>query len=223
MLADREKSGGFARNPAQFGMGQPTRLFLIPQLRPCSRRRHDLVAILGWPAPSYISNARRCTMSSVSFFENVFPEDFCKFLLRDSLENLRSGREMWRSNLTWDPAVVRASSPILLRTYNDLLKNSILKQLLDSKVIQHKEYLVLNYACTKLSYIPWHSDKLYDNAVTVYLNETWDRDWGGIYLFRDEETATIRATSRNSIQPLKMMPIPCIRRLLCQVMQRFRE
>ena len=45
-------------------------------------------------------------MSSVSFFENVFPEDFCKFLLRDSLENLRSGREMWRSNLTWDPAAV---------------------------------------------------------------------------------------------------------------------
>lgn len=131
-------------------------------------------------------------MSSVSFFENVFPEDFCKFLLRDSLENLRSGREMWRSNLTWDPAVVRASSPILLRTYNELLKNSILKQLLDSKVIQHKEYTVLNYACTKLSYIPWHSDKLYDNAVTVYLNETWDRDWGGIYLFRDEEAATIR-------------------------------
>jgi hypothetical protein len=131
-------------------------------------------------------------MSSVSFFENVFQEDFCRFLLRDCLENLRSGREIWRSNLTWEPAVVRASSLVLVRTYGDLLKNFILSQLLNAKVIQHKEYVVMNYAWTKLSYIPWHSDKMYDDAVTVYLNETWHRDWGGIYLFSDDETSTIR-------------------------------
>jgi len=131
-------------------------------------------------------------MSTVSFFENVFQEDFCRFLLRDCVETIRSGRETWRSNLTWDPAVVRASSPVLVRTCSDLLKNSILDQLLSAKVIRHKEYLVMNYAGTKLSYIPWHSDKVYADALTVYLNETWHRDWGGIYLFSDEETATIR-------------------------------
>jgi Rps23 Pro-64 3,4-dihydroxylase Tpa1-like proline 4-hydroxylase len=131
-------------------------------------------------------------MSNVSFFENVLKEDFCRFLLRDSLENLTSRREMWRSNLTWDSAVVRASSIVLVRAYNDLLKDSILNQLLNSKVIQHKKYVVLNYAWTKLSYIPWHNDGTHDSAVTVYLNETWHRDWGGIYLFREEETGTIR-------------------------------
>jgi hypothetical protein len=131
-------------------------------------------------------------MPGVEFFENVFQEQFCRFLLCESLELLRSRHCVWRSNLQWNPDVVKASSPVLVRPYNDLLKNSILNQLLKNKIIKHKEYHVMNFVWTKLSYIPWHSDPGESSAITVYLNEKWHEDWGGIFLFREKESEQIK-------------------------------
>jgi Rps23 Pro-64 3,4-dihydroxylase Tpa1-like proline 4-hydroxylase len=62
----------------------------------------------------------------------------------------------------------------------------ILKQLLDRGVINDKNYDVMNYVWTRLSYIPWHNDSIYTSAVTIYLNEFWDPDWGGIYLYHTD-------------------------------------
>jgi Rps23 Pro-64 3,4-dihydroxylase Tpa1-like proline 4-hydroxylase len=87
---------------------------------------------------------------------------------------------------------VKASSPVLVRPYNDLLKNSILNQLLKNNVIKHTDYSVMNFVWTKLSYIPWHDDPAASSAITVYLNEKWHRDWGGIYLFSENEGEQIR-------------------------------
>jgi Rps23 Pro-64 3,4-dihydroxylase Tpa1-like proline 4-hydroxylase len=130
-------------------------------------------------------------VSGVLYFENVFPEDLCRFLLHDALETLRSGQECWRSNLQWHSGVVRASSPVLVRTYNDLVKKAVLDQLLKEKVIEHQEFVVMNYVWSKLGYIPWHNDESHETAVTVYLNDNWNENWGGIYLYRDSETGGI--------------------------------
>jgi Rps23 Pro-64 3,4-dihydroxylase Tpa1-like proline 4-hydroxylase len=62
----------------------------------------------------------------------------------------------------------------------------ILQKLLDNGVINDKTYIVMNYVWTKLSYIPWHNDTTYTSAITIYLNEYWDPDWGGIFLYHTE-------------------------------------
>jgi Rps23 Pro-64 3,4-dihydroxylase Tpa1-like proline 4-hydroxylase len=62
----------------------------------------------------------------------------------------------------------------------------ILQQLHDRGIIEDKNtrnYHVMNYIWSRLSYIPWHNDNIHANAVTIYLNEHWDPDWGGIYLY----------------------------------------
>jgi Rps23 Pro-64 3,4-dihydroxylase Tpa1-like proline 4-hydroxylase len=41
----------------------------------------------------------------------------------------------------------------------------------------------MNYVWTRLSYIPWHNDAASRIAITIYLNEYWDPDWGGIFLY----------------------------------------
>jgi hypothetical protein len=127
-----------------------------------------------------------CEMEDIEFYENVFREDFCKFLFRNSLENLSSGRGFASSNFQWQPEIVRASAAVLVRdydVYDRKLSNIILQQLYDKGVIDDKNYTVMNYVWTRLSYIPWHSDGRRRNAITIYLNEYWDSNWGGIYLY----------------------------------------
>ena len=130
-------------------------------------------------------------MHGLEFYENVFEDAFCKFLLRESLETLRSNQYVWKSNLQWNPPIVKASTPVLLRHYNDLLKKAILDQLLKKEIIKHKEYTVMNYVWTRLSYIPWHNDPHTSSAITVYLNEKWHKDWGGLFLFMERDSEQI--------------------------------
>ena len=66
----------------------------------------------------------------------------------------------------------------------DPLRSLILQQLIDRAVITHRNYSVMNYAWTQLSYIPWHSDDHREQAITVYLNHPWDMNWGGLFLYR---------------------------------------
>jgi hypothetical protein len=131
-------------------------------------------------------------MPSAEFFENVFEDKFCRFLLRESLVILHSNQLVWTTNLRWDPKVVKASAPVLVRPYNDLLKDKILNQLLKKEIIKHKEYDVMNYVWTRLSYIPWHNDGHVRSAITIYLNENWHKDWGGIFLFMEKESEQIK-------------------------------
>jgi hypothetical protein len=35
------------------------------------------------------------------------------------------------------------------------------------------------------SFISWHSDDIHAGGATIYLNETWDKDNGGLFLYRE--------------------------------------
>jgi len=54
-------------------------------------------------------------------------------------------------------------------------------------MIGHRHYHVMNYVWTRLSYIPWHDDGQRPEAITLYLNDQWDLDWGGLILYRDRK------------------------------------
>jgi hypothetical protein len=130
--------------------------------------------------------ARTSTDRRVELFENVFDPQFCTFLLRESQAKLASGRDFSRSNYQWDSGIVRASLPVLVRDYDEAMSALILGQLIKRGVIESNKFSVMNYAWSRLSYIPWHDDPSHKTAITVYLNERWDSDWGGIFLYMDE-------------------------------------
>jgi hypothetical protein len=123
------------------------------------------------------------TNGRVELFDNVFDPQFCTFLLRESQAKLAHGREFSRSNYQWNSNIVRASLPVLVRDYDDSLSDIILSQLIKRGVIETNKFAVMNYAWSRLSYIPWHDDPDHETAVTVYLNDRWDHDWGGIFLY----------------------------------------
>jgi hypothetical protein len=128
---------------------------------------------------------------SVEIFRDVFDPVFCTFLLNDSRAKLADGHEFTRSSYQWANNVVRASQPVLIRHYDPGLSAIILDQLIKRGVISTPDFTVMNYAWSRLSYIPWHNDPLHPLAISVYLNDVWDPDWGGLFLCRDE-TGSIR-------------------------------
>jgi hypothetical protein len=45
------------------------------------------------------------------------------------------------------------------------------------------------------SYIPWHSDNNHKGSLTIYLNQDWDIDTGGYFMFDHKDTNEIYAIS----------------------------
>ena len=131
-------------------------------------------------------------MAKIEFFEAVFDPRFCRFLLEDSRKQLYSGAEFGRSNFHWDKGIVRASHPVLVRDYGAELSAMIIAQLRKRGVVSDGEFSVMNYAWTRLSYIPWHTDRPHRAAATIYLNEKWKPDWGGLFLYMDGSPNEIR-------------------------------
>ena len=117
----------------------------------------------------------------ISFFNDVFDTDYAMYLYDSSMELLTNGSHVWKTNYSWPKNIINASHPVLIRQVSQSDKFKILSTLYDKGVIEDRNYVVLNYLWTKLSYIPWHDDSHVTDAATVYLNPTWHYDWGGTF------------------------------------------
>ena len=122
------------------------------------------------------------------YYENVLDESFCHELFNESLIKFNNGEACWSSNYFWNGPLTKDTHPIFIRDYEGEQKQKILKQLYEKNLIEdiNKEYSVMNYVATRLSYIPWHNDIPYNEGITIYLNEYWEPDWGGMYLYMED-------------------------------------
>lgn len=126
-------------------------------------------------------------MSGVHFYDEVFEKGFCRFLLANSRKALTEGHEFTRSNFQWDARIRQSSAVVLVRDIGAVVGSLILDALEKRTMISHRDYCVMNYAWTRLSHIPWHDDSRWEEAITIYLNETWEPDWGGLFLYREQQ------------------------------------
>ena len=120
--------------------------------------------------------------------KNILDEQFAKDLFKDAHTRFLSPSFEWSTNYNWQPSLVNASHPVLTRPYDPETADKILEALIAKGILTHKNFAVMNYIWTKLSYITWHNDDRYDQAVTIYLNEFWGWDWGGHFLYKTDNT-----------------------------------
>lgn len=129
-------------------------------------------------------------------YTNVFDEEFCYLLYEDCFKIISNNTQyVWRSNYSWNNYVFDGSYPVLCRLLDTELANTVLHKLKDKDIISHDNYSVSNFTWTRLSHIPWHNDSYGDaigEAITIYLNPTWEKNWGGLFLYLEDDVEDIR-------------------------------
>ncbi len=125
--------------------------------------------------------------------ENFITEEFISEVVTMNKELLYEN--VWKSNLGWQDSIISPSGVVLIRDLNkqqvNLLKAYITEKLLpsvDDKIIELEAQA---YVWHNLSFIPWHSDKEEEDqtryAATLFLNQEWEADWGGLFLYKIDE------------------------------------
>lgn len=92
------------------------------------------------------------------------------------------------TNLTdWRQEVVQTSGPILLYTVDESIRDEV-SSVITGKLNLPETYNISYMAYTlggRYSYLPWHDDNVHKFALTVYLNDSWDLNWGGAFMYQD--------------------------------------
>jgi hypothetical protein len=121
----------------------------------------------------------------ISFIEKFFTDEELPILFKEV--NSAEAEPKWRTNKFWSKDIVKKSSAVvslyLSKEINNIIKNKFIKI-----KPEYKEFTFTSqfYMWYPFSYIPQHKDHLYKLASTIYLNETWDIDFGGLFYYKDE-------------------------------------
>lgn len=93
------------------------------------------------------------------------------------------------TNLTsWVPELIGSSGAILIYHIKDALLEEIRLELLHKfQEIKDCKLSVAYTLGSRLSYIQWHADHLHKFAITIYVNEYWDRNWSGSFVYQDDD------------------------------------
>lgn len=128
-------------------------------------------------------------------FDNILSDD----LIKNIMEYFKSmlGRDVWSSSSGWDQNLSLISANILTHQITDkILKKEIKKNIETALNINFEEkeldFTSSIYVWSGGSYITWHPDDCYPYNGTIYLNEEWDSNDGGVFLYKENETNEIR-------------------------------
>jgi len=118
--------------------------------------------------------------TSYNFFSKaVFDE-----ILADMNASIASKDALFNSK-QWSDPVVEYSKPIDIKKLDKGQKNyqSIKNQIYET--IGRFPDGIYYYFWGPGSYIPWHSDDIYSSAFTIYMNEGWNYEDGGLFQYNN--------------------------------------
>jgi len=128
-------------------------------------------------------------------FDNVLSDELIKNIMEYFKSILR--RDVWSSSSGWDQNLSLISTNILTHEItNKILKKEIKKNIETALNINFEEkeldFIPSIYIWSGGSYITWHPDNCYPYNGTIYLNEEWDSNDGGVFLYKENETNEIK-------------------------------
>lgn len=122
-------------------------------------------------------------MDRISIYYGVLSKD-----LIDKIKAFSFSKKEHRVNLTsWTSAVTGFSGAIMLFDLSQELQDEVKKQIETILNLPKAEFVweIVYTLGGRLSFIPWHDDGDYIRACTIYLNESWDKDWAGMFVYED--------------------------------------
>jgi len=127
-------------------------------------------------------------MAKISCYDNFLPEELFKRCDEYSINlDFSNTNKTVRTNRSWDENIVKDSNPVLISVLkNDQHLYQDIKQTIKAK-LGHDVISIMFYYWTPVSHIPWHNDGKYKGGLTIYLNEEWDINQGGLFMFKNSD------------------------------------
>ena len=116
-------------------------------------------------------------------YKDFFDSD-CLEYIEKSIEKSRNSANLRSSFFSWGPRIIQQSTPVMVYDLDDA--DILLERLKEIIVIERKVNFMI-YFWPIGSYIPWHNDNHVSFTATVYCNRYWDRSWGGLFLYEEED------------------------------------
>ena len=121
-------------------------------------------------------------------YEDFFPEEIFQECVATAKDLLQRPTNVFCTNRFWDFDIRKDSFPVLIHNIfkNTDLHNNV-KKIIEQKTERDiNDSNIMMYFWTRHSYIPWHNDYTYDGAITIYMNNEWHRDFGGYFIYEDD-------------------------------------
>lgn len=125
---------------------------------------------------------------SFIFTKNVF-EKTLLLKLKNYIYDTIKNNNIVKTNLNSWPNDVKGNSNLVeIITINNHMQlfRDIYNELKEFGGINYNELSLQIYIWHPGSYIKWHNDGDHKLGFTVYLNENWDEDFGGIFLYKEQ-------------------------------------
>ena len=116
--------------------------------------------------------------------QNLY-EDLIKFI-----KHISNNKKLnfFASTSFWDKELIKQSTPVLVYNFSaddvEIYKN--IQNEITSK-FDYNIHSMIIHIWTPLSYIAWHKDSGYSGGLTIYLNEFWDENSGGYFMYKENE------------------------------------
>ena len=99
-----------------------------------------------------------------------------------------SNKYVWKVNqLFWNEDILAKGKEVCILDLENF-KDRFIKIYRDKKIVNNNLQIkgVFFYVWGRGSFIPFHNDGVHEAASSIYLNDIWDPDDGGLFLWRDE-------------------------------------
>jgi Rps23 Pro-64 3,4-dihydroxylase Tpa1-like proline 4-hydroxylase len=114
----------------------------------------------------------------------------------------------FKTNKTdWEDDIVQESEPLKIYTVEADEDNELINRIkteIRNQTGWKTDGPIMLYFWPPGSYIPWHDDGHMNAGFTLYLNDFWDRDWGGLFLYEyGPENNIVGLTPKENIAVLQ--------------------
>jgi len=123
----------------------------------------------------------------MDIFKNVIDKEFARYCL-DSIKKIENCPVWASSTLHWPEGIKQGiTGSCVITPADDDLKNKVLARVKDYLPETASDITVMLCIWQQYSGLSTHTDHDYTFAATIYLNDFWNVDWGGIFLYYNKD------------------------------------
>lgn len=125
-------------------------------------------------------------MKYIKQHKNFFDSEIFFEVVEYSNSLCTNGKNSFRTNYSWHKGIILDSNVILIHDIdtNNIIYHKIKNQVEKKLNIMNKSRIMI-YFWTPGSHISWHNDGVHKGGLTIYINDYWNRNDGGLFLYED--------------------------------------